>query len=263
MSGVLLLTLAGPLQAWGDSSRFERRATRPEPTKSGVLGLVAAAQGRPRDSDLSDLGLLRFGVRADQEGTLLRDFQTAKHPKWTNPKLSYRFYLQDAVFVAALEGEHTLLEGIRQSILNPSFPLYLGRRACPPARPLVLGVVDGTIESALEEVTWQAAEWYQRRQPADVRLRAVRDATSDEVQSGRRGESVRDVPVSFSPERREYHWRDVVEWYLEPPGRSAYPDADGRSARNGNAHPAPLPTANEVPMRPSGIDPFDDLAWEG
>ena len=39
---VLLLRLAGPMQAWGDASRFTTRQTRTEPTKSGVLGLLAA-----------------------------------------------------------------------------------------------------------------------------------------------------------------------------------------------------------------------------
>jgi len=43
---VLLLRLAGPLQSWGDSSRFATRGTRREPTKSGVIGMVAAALGR-------------------------------------------------------------------------------------------------------------------------------------------------------------------------------------------------------------------------
>lgn len=76
---VLLLRLAGPLQAWGSAARFARRTTESAPTKSGVIGLLAAAQGRPREADLSDLAALRFGVRIDQPGTRVRDFQTAHH----------------------------------------------------------------------------------------------------------------------------------------------------------------------------------------
>ncbi|MEU3190053.1 CRISPR-associated protein Cas5, partial [Streptomyces sp. NPDC006992] len=30
-------------------SAYNRRETRPEPTKSGVIGLLAAAAGRPRE----------------------------------------------------------------------------------------------------------------------------------------------------------------------------------------------------------------------
>ena len=74
---VLLLRLAGPLQSWGDSSRFTTRATRREPTKSGVIGLLAAAQGRRRTDSIEDLLTLRFGVRTDQPGSVVRDFQTA------------------------------------------------------------------------------------------------------------------------------------------------------------------------------------------
>ena len=42
---MLLLSLSGPLQSWGDSSRFTVRNTGREPSKSGVLGLAASALG--------------------------------------------------------------------------------------------------------------------------------------------------------------------------------------------------------------------------
>ena len=41
----LLLRLAAPLQSWGSDSKFETRKTDREPTKSGVVGLLAAALG--------------------------------------------------------------------------------------------------------------------------------------------------------------------------------------------------------------------------
>lgn len=105
---VLLLRLAGPLQAWGSAARFVRRTSENAPTKSGVLGLLAAAQGRPRDADLSDLAALRFGVRIDQPGTRIRDFHTAHHADSGRAMpLSERYYLADAVFVAGVEGEET------------------------------------------------------------------------------------------------------------------------------------------------------------
>ena len=73
----LLLRLAAPMQAWGSDSRFEVRRTGREPTKSGVIGLLAAALGRSRADSVADLCRLRLGVRVDQEGRLLRDFHTA------------------------------------------------------------------------------------------------------------------------------------------------------------------------------------------
>lgn len=44
----LLLRLAGPMQSWGTDSKFDVRRTQREPSKSGVIGLIAAALGIPR-----------------------------------------------------------------------------------------------------------------------------------------------------------------------------------------------------------------------
>ena len=46
---VLLLRLAGQMQSWGTQSRFSNRDTDLEPSKSGVIGLLCAAMGIPRD----------------------------------------------------------------------------------------------------------------------------------------------------------------------------------------------------------------------
>lgn len=71
---VLLVRLAAPLQSWGVLSRFSRRDTRSRPTKSGVVGLCAAALGLDRTDDLGELAKIRFGVRADHPGTPVRDY---------------------------------------------------------------------------------------------------------------------------------------------------------------------------------------------
>lgn len=73
---VLLVRLAAPLQSWGVGSRFTYRDSHSRPTKSGVLGLCAAALGRDRRDDIGDLVGLRFGVRADRPGTPMRDYHT-------------------------------------------------------------------------------------------------------------------------------------------------------------------------------------------
>ncbi|MFD7066322.1 type I-E CRISPR-associated protein Cas5/CasD [Streptomyces sp. NPDC059913] len=75
-SHVLLVRLAGPLQSWGIVGRFARRDTHSRPTKSGVIGLCAAALGLPREKPLGELAEVRFGVRADRPGTSLRDYHT-------------------------------------------------------------------------------------------------------------------------------------------------------------------------------------------
>lgn len=81
-SYVLLVRLAGPVQSWGVASRFARRDTHPRPTKSGVIGLCAAALGLDRDDPLGELAAVLFGVRADHPGVPLRDFHTVGGGKY-------------------------------------------------------------------------------------------------------------------------------------------------------------------------------------
>ncbi len=205
---VLLLRLAGPMQSWGDSSRFTRRDTRMVPSKSGVLGLLAAADGRRRTDPIEDLAELRFGVRADQPGHLQRDFQTAIN--WdtrTSMPLSYRYYIADAVFIAGVEGDPGLLAALAERVQEPKFPLYLGRRSCPVTDPVFLGLVNEDLEIALRNHPWEAAKWYQKTQPAETEVEIYIDAKPGDA---RPAETRRDVPQSFSPERREYGWREVV-----------------------------------------------------
>lgn len=205
---VLLLRLAGPLQCWGASSRFVRRETRAEPTKSGVLGLIAAAQGRRRTDPVEDLVKLVFGVRVDQPGRLVRDFQTARSLDGSKRMpLSYRFYLGDAVFVAGLEADGSLLEGIEEAIASPTFPLYLGRRSCPPTGPVSLGIRDGDLRTVLRNEPWHASAWHQRATRSET---AMLDFVRDAVVPGEPGDTVRDEPISFSQEKRDYGWRTVV-----------------------------------------------------
>ncbi len=203
----LILRLAGPLQSWGEGSRFNHRHTREEPTKSGVLGLLAAAQGRRRSDSIEDLLHLKFGVRADQPGRLVRDFQT--EIDWRTNKarpLTYRYYLADAAFLAVVEGGEEMIAVLHSALHHPVFPLYLGRRACPPAGPVWLGIRDSDLRETLLSEPWQAAGWYRKKQPRSVTLEIVRDAEPDE----KIAEAVRDEPLSFSESARDYGWRDVV-----------------------------------------------------
>lgn len=203
----LLLLLSGPLQAWGDSSRFARRATNREPTKSGVIGLIAAAQGRRRTDSLEDLLGLSFGVRVDHEGRVERDFQTARRLDGSSLPLTTRYYLSDATFVAGLEGPRDLLSALDSHLRTPRYPLFLGRRACPPSAPVALGLREGDVAEALRAEPWRATVTQQRRLRArQVSLRLVLDG-----ETGEDGTAQRDVPLSFDPRHRRYGWRSVVE----------------------------------------------------
>jgi CRISPR system Cascade subunit CasD len=209
---VLLLRLAGPLQAWGSSSRFARRGTEIAPTKSGVIGMLAAAKGIRRTEPLTELLGLEFGVRLDQPGQILRDFQTARSLDGRNSApLTYRFYLSDAVFLAAVHGDAELLHDLAQALGRPRYPLYLGRRSCPPAGPVNLGVHDNALDDTLDSWPWLAAERYRRRAARTVRLEIVRDARPDEAST----ETVPDEPVSFDPTHRQHTWRSVLRRHVD------------------------------------------------
>jgi CRISPR system Cascade subunit CasD len=225
---VLLLRLAGAMQSWGDSSRFTRRLTRREPTKSGVLGLIAAAQGRRRADPVEDLVAMRFGVRVDQPGELQRDFQTARHPVTGRSfPLSYRYYLADAIFLAGVEADRALLEGIADAIRSPEFPLYLGRRGFPPGAPIVHNIVDSTLTEALAAADWIASERHRRSvHSARVELDIWRDETPTDRGRELETQSVCDVPMSFDQERREYGWRTVVRDHTEVPNLNFDPEHD-------------------------------------
>jgi CRISPR system Cascade subunit CasD len=217
---VLLLRLAGPLQSWGSAARFTRRTTENAPTKSGVIGLLAAAQGRRRDADLSDLAALEFGVRIDQPGTRLRDFQTAHHSDTLKAMpLSERFYLADAVFVAGVSGDARLVQRLYEALLEPVFLPYLGRRSCPPSRPVTITEpLDGDLEQTLREAPWEASGWYRKHRDASFRRRGrppADDVRLDLLLDSPPGLdrlpdiTLRDIPVSFDPRHRRYGLRGV------------------------------------------------------
>lgn len=180
--------------------------------------MLAAAQGRRRTEPIEDLAQLKFGVRIDQPGQLLRDFQVAiSDDGRKSMPLSYRYYLADSVFLAAVEGESELIQGLQDALTDPVFPLYLGRRSCVPFGKVCLGIRETDLDTALRKEDWQAASWFQNKQKAkSIGLSIVRDALSPNEP----GETVRDVPLNFSPESREYSWRTVVrpeQHYVETP----------------------------------------------
>ncbi|MGJ6968823.1 type I-E CRISPR-associated protein Cas5/CasD [Streptosporangium sp. G11] len=253
----LVLRLGGPLQSWGDRSVFNRRDTRPEPTKSGVLGLLAAAAGRDREEPPGELLELRMGVRVDQPGTLLRDYHTVSNyrgrplpqagvsakgvQKTTSPAkythITQRFYLQDAVFLAALQGPAAFVRALADALRRPAFPLALGRRSCPPTQPLFLAVREAPLEEVLRTEPWQASQTakhlYARGRRATVDLSATLDDPDSE-------DSLNDVPQSFAPRDRRFVSRRIRHTWVSLP--------------TGLSHPDPDPAAD-------GHDPFALLGW--
>lgn len=217
----VLLRLEGPLQAWATQSQHGVRDTDREPSKSGVLGLVGAALGMPRDDDrrLGQLAALDLAVRVDRPGSLLRDFHTAGGGRFRgDPRYTVhdtkscvpttRFYLQGASFVAALGGDADLVAEIAAALERPVWPLYLGRRSCPPSVPVLIGTTDTDVEAAVRGAA--VAD----RPHASLRL--VLECSPDE------GDLRLDVPISFREGARRYGHRYVrSEWMDSPPETEA------------------------------------------
>jgi CRISPR system Cascade subunit CasD len=223
---VLLLRLAAPLQAWGAGSRFAHRHTEPAPTKSGVIGMLAAARGIRRTDPLTDLLGLTFGVRIDQPGQLVRDFQVARSLDGSRRMpLTYRYYLGDAAFLAGIQGDASLLAGLDEALSSPHFPLYLGRRSCPPVGRVSLGLRDGDLIDALRGERWQASVRRRKHAARTIRLEVLRDATPTDTVT----ETIRDEPITFDPTHRQHGWRTIVRDHADvanPDSKSAADDHD-------------------------------------
>jgi CRISPR system Cascade subunit CasD len=217
----LLLRLEGPMQSWGTSSMFSNRDTQLEPTKSGVIGLVCAAMGRPRTEPVDDLAGLRFGVRIDNPGAVRRDYQTAggAYPKFnkrgarvsgtTQATLSDRYFLAGASFVAGFEGDERLLEAMSAALTRPVWQIGLGRKAYVPSLPVLIGPVEESLLSALAAAPLTDVGLSFLRSEAETTATRLRCVLDDEE-----GEQERsDVPLSFAT--REFGTRKVATAFVE------------------------------------------------
>ncbi|VDG22730.1 type I-E CRISPR-associated protein Cas5/CasD [Lactiplantibacillus mudanjiangensis] len=205
---ILTIKLAAPLQSYGNEATFERRTTAHYPTKSAVIGMIAAALGyRRTDPRITTLNDLSFAVRIDQAGTVLTDYQTVEWKKNTR-KITYREYLQDAKFMVALGSEDAqFIEQIKLALTHPKFPLFLGRRSNAPAGVLQVELFDETSPVAiLKKMTWQAANWYQRKgHRATIEIIADADLIPDKTSA-----LVKDRVQSFDQRNRRYSFRAIA-----------------------------------------------------
>ncbi len=213
---VLLLRLAGPMQSWGIQSRFSIRDTGREPSKSGVVGLLCAALGRPRSDSLADLAALKMGVRVDAEGRLAKDYHTALNvaksgggTKECEP--STRYYLADAAFLVGLESpDVALLKRLDDALRSPHWPLSLGRKSFLPGEPVPLedqslAIQDGELFEVLKRFPRKSKDPH----------RFVLEVLYDYSEKGVAVEPRPDQPVSF--ESREFHLRHVAVKFDPPP----------------------------------------------
>lgn len=159
------------MQSWGFASRFTRRTTALHPTKSGVTGLLAAALGydkhgadeaaqiarlaalncttvtlpKPKPGKREELPILRLNDYHTIGGGYDKKTERMKKPRAASGAaletvLSERHYLLDARFGVLLEGEAEFLGEIATALQNPRWGMWLGRKCCIPASPLLAGI---------------------------------------------------------------------------------------------------------------------------
>lgn len=241
----LLLRLVGPMQSWGTTSRFDQRDTGKEPSKSGVIGLLAAAMGIDRENwiDLEPLTQMTMGVRHDRPGIPKYDYQTVgqgteevvdangriqvrsrmilangKYPSGDHlgeGVQSYRYYLADAAFLVGFEcADRSFLERIHFALQNPVWPLALGRKSYVPSEPIWIsdGLQDGSLREIISEWPWIATQRKWEEQPEKLLVSFDSDDGSGVLKM--------DQPLSSFAERR-FGARFVrSEWIPFPKGVS-------------------------------------------
>jgi len=257
-SPTLVLRLEGPLQAWGDTSKFVIRRSMEAPTKSGVLGLICCAMGWSRrqvgETPISDktlhelaqrlvkrckedenephralldlLSTLAIGVRIDRPGTRWWDYHTVGAGTGmttaagclktgaSGTVIKRLEYIADASFLVALQGDAVLLYNIAEALQSPKWPLYLGRKSCPPSAPIFTQPrkdkfetwtnpmsVEGAVKAALEVVPWCPRYAEDAPVGSSIELPCLIEwrKTDDRSVAPAEAEAWYDVPFSFDP----------------------------------------------------------------
>lgn len=212
----LLLKFSGPLQSWGVSSKFETRHTEKYPTKSAVVGMIAAALGlRRNDERIKELNQLDFAVRIDQAGKLLHDYHIARKYKnngdLDRTYVTNRYYLEDAIFMVSVGCEdNKLVDKIEYSLKNPYFQLFLGRRSNPITADFIQGKYETDALSCLKELDWQASDWYKKQNPDISYLTILADADLLEDNSQI---FIKDHVDSFSQKHRKFNFRAMSKYF--------------------------------------------------
>ena len=216
------------MQSWGFASRFTRRTTALHPTKSGVIGLLAAALGidkhspdeaqqlrplaaldcttitLPKRRGTEPLPMLRLsdyhtiGGGYDKKWDAMKMPRSADGKTLDNAVLSERHYLLDARFGVLLEGDRALLEQIAARLRDPQWGVWLGRKCCVPASPLLVGVAEDRA-AAFRMLLARTG------QPDDQTIESFDHVIEGKRAEGLDAEWLHDTPVAFGGKIGERH----------------------------------------------------------
>lgn len=219
----LIMVLAGPMQSWGEQATFAERYTLSHPTRSGILGILGCAHGirRGDDAALARLRGCSVAVRIDRPGDIITDYHTVGTPdtplvnatgqRRTTSKGAMaptlpttRQYLSDALFVVALTHPQEAEVSLHLAALQrPHWPLYLGRKSCPPSLPI--GVAVASTEDGVDALI--RLPLFTDRHAAPMIQAVIVHDTTDLAQAGG---YLNDDPVSWGWRTRAHTGRAIA-----------------------------------------------------
>lgn len=215
----LALLLDAPMQSWGFASRFQRRTTGLTPTKSALVGLLAAALGVDKhaagENDIiAALAKLRFTVITlprqmafngkELPIRRLEDYHTVEGTRRASGKIddgtvqTYRHYLLDARFgvILTVPSDWQLPAGCERDSLatalrDPVWGVWFGRKCCLPAAPILAGGPFGNRTESWQSIRRAA------HLPEDSNLESF--SRMEEADSFGDGvDTINDQPVTFA-----------------------------------------------------------------
>jgi len=190
MTEYCLFRLYGPMATWGDIAVGEERRTSDHPSKSAILGLVAAALGIRRSEEEVHSSLssgYSFAVLVNAPGVPVQDFHTIHAPPRSDIKrgkyfltrkdelgigavrlstiISRRDYLCDMVTTICLWQRAAdvpfSMNDIKNALISPAFVPYLGRKSCPVSMPLQAQVIEAdSVMGAFNQAAFPAGDFF-------------------------------------------------------------------------------------------------------
>jgi CRISPR system Cascade subunit CasD len=146
----LILKTEG-LSAYGLQTFDVHRKVNHFPTRSAVIGLLAAALGieRTNQQKLFELSeSILVAVQVNNAGEKMMDYHTVQNFRSPDGKIqkgtkpTYREYWCDSEYTFAISAPCDLIQKLVLAVKTPKFTLFQGRKSCPLTRPLFEGVMD-------------------------------------------------------------------------------------------------------------------------
>lgn len=197
----LIFQIYAPLTSWGEPAVGEVRHSNIIPSRSALLGFLAAALGIRRNDECIDAFNQHYHVAVRpfvDKSRWFSDFHTVQMPKANkkdvfytrfdeirrNPQdletlLTKREYYNDVYYqivITETKGAPYSVEQIKQALLTPVFHLYVGRKNSPLSLPLAPVIYEGLLSDAFVF----ANEHYHQYHQLDPVLKYLVDSDANE-----------------------------------------------------------------------------------